>query len=180
MEPSVEQVLSYRNSGEKRPPVRRKASTVLLVLIVLFGTALIMVFGPGLLFLAAVAFNSTIDEPEAKADVAALAGGAGKTPASLQIVKAVRDDGFGDSSQWYKLRVNPAEIDAFKDNVRREMERQARDDVKEADTIDAIPFDPPRWWRPRDLPDAELLHDHYHWLVFSRRTGTVYVLTFTT
>jgi hypothetical protein len=180
MEPSVEQVLSYRNAGEKRPPVRRKARTVLLILIVLLGTAVLMVLGPSFLFLAAVAFNSTIDEREARADVATLTGGAGKTPASLQIVKAVRDDGFGDSSQWYKLRVNPAEMDAFKDNVRRALERQTPDAVKEADTIDTIPFDAPRWWRPRDLPDAELLHDHYHWLVFSRRTGTVYVLTFTT
>jgi hypothetical protein len=178
MDQSVEQVLSYRSAGEKGPPVRGKARTVLLVLILLLGTIVLLVLGPSFLLLAAVAFNSTIDEPEARADVAWLAGGAGNAPASLRIVKAVRDDGFGDSSQWYKLRVDPAEISAFKDNVRREMERQAPDDIRDADTMDAIPFDPPRWWRPRELPDAELLHDHYHWLVFSRGTGMVYVLSY--
>ena len=149
---------------------------MLLVLIILLGAAVLLVLGPMFLFLGAVAFNSTIGEPEARADVVSLAGGAGDVPASLRIVKAVRDDGFGDTSEGYKLWVDPSEIDAFKRNVRREMERNCagpRHRSGHAGFAAAVRW---RWWRPRDLPDAELFHDQYHWLVFSRRTGTVYVL----
>jgi hypothetical protein len=178
MEPSVEQVLSYGGARDKGPPVKGKARTVLLVLTVLLGAGVLLVLGPSFLLLAAVAFNRTIDEPEARADVAWLAGGAGNAPASLRVLKAVCEDGPDSSVRWYKLWVNPAEMDAFKANVRHEMERGSPGDVQDADTLDRLPaFDPPRWWRPQELPDAELLHHHYHWLVVSRRTGTVYLLS---
>jgi hypothetical protein len=179
MEPSVEQVLSYRSAGEKGPPVRGKTRTVLLVLIVLLGSAVLLVLGPTFLFLGAV-FNSTIDEPEARSSIAALAGGAGNLPGSLRVVKAIRNgDGPDGPTYYYKLSISPAEMDAFKQNVRREIERFARDDLQDGDTLDVLPgFDYPRWWRPRDLPDAELLHSRYEWFVLSRQTGTVYVLTF--
>jgi hypothetical protein len=142
----------------------------------LYGTGVLVVLGPSLLFLAYLEFNQTIDEPEARAYVAGLAGGAGNLPGSLRIVKAIRDPGFGDEVRWYKLSVSPAEVDAFKGSVRREMERRAPADVSDADDPQALAESgAPGWWRPRDLPDPDLLRGRFSTFVFSPQTGTVYV-----
>lgn len=179
MNPLPQPVLSYRGSSERASPVRRRVRTVLLVLMVLLGAPVVLYLGVGLVLLVHSPFTSTVAEPEAWADIASLAGGPGNVPGSLRIAKAIRDDAPDGSSYYYKLSMNPAEMDAFKQNVRREMERFTPGDLRDGDTLDVLPgFDYPRWWRPRDLPDAELLHSHYHWFVFSRQTGTVYVLTF--
>ena len=123
MDPSLEQVLSYRGTRESAFRRRSTTRTVLLILIVLLGAGVLLVLGPSFILLASLAFSHTIDEPEARSSIAALAGGAGNVPGSLRVVKAASDDAWDGSTYWYKLSVSPTEMDAFKQNVRRDMMR---------------------------------------------------------
>ncbi|HEX2971336.1 MAG TPA: hypothetical protein VHP11_03325 [Tepidisphaeraceae bacterium] len=101
-----------------------------------------------------------------------------------------------DPSEWYMFRIDPAAIDTFTGaliaNVKQEnlvvKEEEDRSSLRDFNVGE---LNPPAWWQPQKLEDMELLlldhrnpqggggADGFHF-AFSRKTGIVYLLVWTT
>jgi hypothetical protein len=121
-------------------------------------------------------FSRSIGGSEAKRSVAAWAGGESQVPKSLRVV-ATRADPGRDSTSWYKFSLHPADVPALKQSVLESVGQRFPPDA-DADDWGLLPSKSewPGWWNPDELPDADLYQDQVTHLVFSQRTGLVYVV----
>jgi hypothetical protein len=77
------------------------------------------------------------------------------------------------TSRHFQLKVPPSDIPLLKAYASTTLGPEAND----ADDWLLLPGGaPPPWWRPRDLPDGDLLTSGDRGFVFSAKTGIVYVV----
>ena len=120
--------------------------------------------------------RETVTPADAEGRLGQIVGSQEELPKSLKVLKVVKDGGR-DPCWYYKLRVPPEDVPAFKSAVSRAMNRA---DPSAVDDADGMPLKPgrtgaPGWWDPQGLSDADVVRCYGWFFAFSPSTGTVYV-----
>ena len=121
------------------------------------------------------AHTRAVEPEQARLHLAGLVGGADRLPASLQVLESDVRAGR-DSTYYFKVRVAPHDVPAFKDSVCEALRRQDAKGFTDADDRGRLPapHDAPRWWHPEQLPDGDIVSTPEWRFVFSPATGVVY------
>lgn len=117
-----------------------------------------------------------VEPAQARMHLAWLLGGEDRLPASLEVLESDVRAGR-DSTYFFKVRVDPNEVPAFRDGVRGALRRRDAAGFSDADDPARLPlaYNAPPWWRPEELAGADIVTTPEWRFVFSRATGVVYV-----
>jgi hypothetical protein len=101
-------------------------------------------------------------------------------PRDWRVVRGART-GHNDLSYWFLLELPPPEVDQFKQAIAAKSRHGSywtADDLERRDMSVSLE-NPPKWWKPESLPDADSLvvgfYARHYRFIFSHSTGRVYV-----
>ena len=117
-----------------------------------------------------------VEPAQARMHLAWLLGGEDRLPESLEVLESDVRAGR-DSTYFFKVRVDPSDIPAFRDSACGALRRRDAAGFSDADDPARLPqaYNAPPWWRPEELSGADIVSIPEWRFVFSGATGVVYV-----